>query len=408
LITGLLIYQNRTTGGDLIAQTTAINEGLSSARREAASSASPNWKAITEQYQSAVVQIEVGWHIVDTASKGTLYHRMVRNRDRNGKPLIPIKREYLPGFVKLIVGSQSFIEPFTEPNLKSEQGENASDNIPIGGKHQGSGFVADPNGFILTNKHVAATWEMKYQWPDIKEYQAGGILLVYQKNPVTEKLEQAGGPMYLRPEEFPTDWIPANSRLRGGKLFSGKNVDGEFDYLEVVFAGDRLRRRARLILPSDRHDVALIKVDVTQPLNHVQMRLVERDGEVKKQEPVLVMGYPSVTPEGIQVTASAQGFGNNSSAASVPDPTATSGAIQNLPRDKVSSEQTIFSEIGDAYQLDINATGSGNSGGPVFDDKGRVIGIFYAGRASGGAVVSFALPISYGLDLMGPKTATSK
>lgn len=42
--------------------------------------------------------------------------------------------------------------------------------------------------------------------------------------------------------------------------------------------------------------VALIKVDVTQPLNYVRMRNVKRDGEVRKQDPVLVMGYPAVTP----------------------------------------------------------------------------------------------------------------
>jgi S1-C subfamily serine protease len=50
--------------------------------------------------------------------------------------------------------------------------------------------------------------------------------------------------------------------------------------------------------------------------------------------------------------------------------------------------------------LTINATGGGNSGGPLFDDKGRVIGIFFAGRTMDNTTISFAVPIRYGLELM--------
>ena len=65
-----------------------------------------------------------------------------------------------------------------------------------------------------------------------------------------------------------------------------------------------------------------------------------------------------------------------------------------------NSEQATVSTFGDYYQLAINTTGNGNSGGPVFDDHGKVIGIFTAGRATAGAAVSFALPIRFGLELM--------
>ena len=36
----------------------------------------------------------------------------------------------------------------------------------------------------------------------------------------------------------------------------------------------------------------------------------------------------------------------------------------------------------------------------MFDDKGNVIGIFFAGRSEGGTQISFAVPIKYGLELM--------
>ena len=67
-------------------------------------------------------------------------------------------------------------------------------------------------------------------------------------------------------------------------------------------------------------------------------------------------------------------------------------------------EKTTVSVIGDAYQLQINTTGAGNSGGPVFDDHGRVIAIFFAGlRDVQGTAVTFAVPIRYGQELMGVK-----
>jgi S1-C subfamily serine protease len=62
--------------------------------------------------------------------------------------------------------------------------------------------------------------------------------------------------------------------------------------------------------------------------------------------------------------------------------------------------------MGDFYQLTVNSTGRGNSGGPVFDTRGKVIGIFYAfSSIQGDASVSYALPIKYGTELTkGSKT----
>ncbi|HEY2720955.1 MAG TPA: S1C family serine protease, partial [Chitinophagaceae bacterium] len=60
--------------------------------------------------------------------------------------------------------------------------------------------------------------------------------------------------------------------------------------------------------------------------------------------------------------------------------------------------------FGDSYQLTVNATGPGNSGGPMFDDEGNVIGLFYAGSSDPTrGLISFAVPIKYGLELMGRK-----
>ncbi len=66
-----------------------------------------------------------------------------------------------------------------------------------------------------------------------------------------------------------------------------------------------------------------------------------------------------------------------------------------------SSVSEYLSLIGDAYQLTVNATGPGNSGGPVFNDKGHVIGIFTSMRQQQGTTITFAVPITHGLDIMG-------
>ena len=89
----------------------------------------------------------------------------------------------------------------------------------------------------------------------------------------------------------------------------------------------------------------------------------------------------------------------------VPDPTISPGTIGRVLRGQVrptgGQEYDYWSEFGDAYQLDTSTTGSGNSGGPVFDDHGRVIGILFAGRTGAGAMLSFAVPIRYGIEIMG-------
>jgi serine protease Do len=87
----------------------------------------------------------------------------------------------------------------------------------------------------------------------------------------------------------------------------------------------------------------------------------------------------------------------------IPGVTLSQGSIGRIHRDqekekgKASDGKSI---LGDAYQLTVNSTGEGNSGGPVFDEQGRVIAIFFAGNDR----VTYAIPIRYGLELMGAPT----
>ncbi|HEB62710.1 MAG TPA: trypsin-like serine protease, partial [Bacteroidetes bacterium] len=118
----------------------------------------------------------------------------------------------------------------------------------------------------------------------------------------------------------------------------------------------------------------------------------------------VVMGYPAISPDEYIVKNSQDVFNRNPQMIKVPTVTVTNGNISKVIRksDKINSNQ-YFSTIGDVYQLTINATGGGNSGGPMFDADGNVIGIFFAGIYYNGTKISFAVPIKYGIELMGTK-----
>ena len=65
---------------------------------------------------------------------------------------------------------------------------------------------------------------------------------------------------------------------------------------------------------------------------------------------------------------------------------------------------TLRGTLGDAFQLSINSTGGGNSGGPVFNSSGKVIGLFtYGSCIQGDACVTQAVPIKHGRFLLSPQ-----
>jgi serine protease Do len=154
---------------------------------------------------------------------------------------------------------------------------------------------------------------------------------------------------------------------------------------------------ATLEQASERHDVALIKVNV--PGNLTKVELHDNYDSIQKGEQVTIMGYPVGSPPVYGKIKSQDMFNREGQIVQIPQPTVTTSNIGNILRgnDKDSDKQT-FSAFGDVYQLATNATGGGNSGGPVFDSQGKVIGIFFAGSNNAGMAVTYAVPIRFGME----------
>ncbi|MCW5964403.1 MAG: trypsin-like peptidase domain-containing protein [Bryobacterales bacterium] len=348
--------------------------------------------SIAARNTDSVVFFEVGWKIVDIESGRQLYHVAMPNKvtDESGeeRQLVPSAPAYLPIFIPTSAG--------LEPMLSTDDG--GGNYRAVGGSHSGSGFVVSKDGFLLTNRHVAAAWQTQYQFPH-----PVGVALELDGEMNVSKLTPIGA------NNFPA-WIPADAKVVTSgafgsgnfriiqKAISGKTIEGRNDYLDVTFARNRVRIPGKLARVSDQIDVAMVKIDIPRSL--ATLELFDNYDRINSGDEVLVLGYPAASPIVVGAVLSQDGLRRGSEAKVIPDPTLSVGNIGRVIRGSTGSNEGTFSLFGDVYQLTVNSTGPGNSGGPVFDKRGRVIGIFTSGT-TGDTKITFAVPIRYGIELMG-------
>lgn len=332
---------------------------------------------ISKENEDRVVQIEFGWQIYDANTSDELWHVYVPVKGEDGKT------NYQAAYIE----NGNGVEPYLDIKRNVQMGV----QIGIAGA-SGSGFVVSEDGFILTNRHVGASWNTRYNFP---QYAFPGVLI--RNNKIVPGVS-------IMPQQV-AGYVPANATMIGGRPAGQGAVKGRNTYMNVVFANTVLRRPAVSVTPSDEHDVAMLKIDIPESLSKVSMK--DRYDDIKPGQVVTVMGYPGVAPEEYVVRKSNDPFNPQTQFTTMPTPTVTTGNIGRVI--PASSDKNLtYSGFGDSYQLTINATGAGNSGGPMFDEEGNVVGIYYAGASGGGANISFAVPIKYGLELMGRKKMPNK
>lgn len=135
-------------------------------------------------------------------------------------------------------------------------------------------------------------------------------------------------------------------------------------YEIVVTLSDRTSHRATLVGAGRKTDIALLRINPTKPLQPVKFG--DSDA-LKVGEPVIAIGNP---------------FGLGT--------TVTSGIVSALNRD------LSFSRLDSFIQTDA-AINHGNSGGPLFDMKGEVVGVntayYTGGLAKGGFIgIGYSIP----------------
>ena len=254
-------------------------------------------------------------------------------------------REHTTGLRLDYVGMTSSGEPTTDEHnnpLLSFTGNGPEVHLDV----FGTGFLASVSGQILTNHHVAEPW---WQNDDLKEMLDQGL------EPVIAEM---------------TAYFPG--------VPHGIATDTE--------------------KISSAADVAVVKGNVSA-LGIKQIALADGHRSAVSGGPVVLLGYPTAL-DAILARAGAETL-QSIATASKGDP---KQVMEELARRNLIRPTTTQGHIGDVLPDKIvydAQTTSGGSGGPLFNNEGKVIGINFAMvREFGGS--NFAIPVTYGKSLLKP------
>jgi S1-C subfamily serine protease/CheY-like chemotaxis protein len=210
----------------------------------------------------------------------------------------------------------------------------------------GTGFLASSSGQILTNHHVAEPW--------------------WQNDELKEMLDQGLEPVIAEMTAY-FPGVPHGVAIQTEKISSAA-------------------------------DVAVVKGNISE-LGIKQIALADGRRSPVSGGPVVLLGYPTAL-DAILARAGLETL-QSIATASKGDP---KQVMEELARRNLIRPITTQGHIGDVLPDKIvydAQTTSGGSGGPLFNNEGKVIGINFAMvREFGGS--NFAIPVGYGKSLLKP------
>jgi len=273
----------------------------------------------------------------------------------------------------------SLIESVQSLSVVKEEGAAArllTEDVTAGAS--GTGFIVSPDGYIVTNAHVVLAGE------DPVTMLTNQLALLFQQE------------LYSEASQYYN--IPSEDRDKVVKILLQKFLDyfNQFGQIQdvtvnyyvlngIASPGDDLRVKSLPAVVKKQgtvcekiggewswgRDVAILKVEADHPFPTVTLG---DSSQVQVGDPVFVIGYPATKIEELFKPES------------ILEPTVTQGVI--------SAKRTLRTGI-QALQTDA-AINHGNSGGPAYDQNGKVIGIatFGAGPEKGVEAIKFLMPIN--------------
>ena len=329
-------------------------------------------KEIAEKYGKAVVMIKNAWKLVYTPTGEDIYH--LYEMDSKTKRVYAIYYKNL---------KNNKIEPLCvrgRPNDYSKL---------MAGLGQGSGFVIGAEGYIVTNRHVANKWMDLYTFPPGA---FPGRLIEPTGSGTWEYNDN-----YVVTQNDLKEFIPANMRSLDRSPVDDESITGKLFYTDVLFPGSNKPIFATVNRVSDRHDVVILKIKCPSRLIFTDINL----DDIQQGEEITVLGYPAISPQDVVAIDSKTMLSNIRHYETIAQPSVINGIISKKIGQN-SDLVKVFSMGDDTFHLYVSESGKGSSGGPVFDQKGKVIGIYTCGfRIPGyGSSLSFVVPIKYVHELL--------
>lgn len=205
-------------------------------------------------------------------------------------------------------------------------------------KVEGTAFLVDTQGYLLTNRHVACPW-----------LEDAALFRKLHQYKLDDKSLEFGHRMFL--------WFEGEKAFNRLPVLGNSLELSDTYYLASAFRSDgrgnlRIagvprgsRQSGERITAPFKHDFALLKIDSPPPgLTPLPLETLQDAAHIPRLSPVVILGFPlGHTTQDDQISASI-----------------TRGHVRRTSKELIQVDSSIY---------------KGNSGGPAVNAKGRVIGI---------------------------------